>query len=769
MFERRLKLFLGILLGVLSILLLRAFHLQVVTKNAWKAQAEDFNKRAVYTDTTRGRILDHNGLELAVDEGCMDACVDYRAISRNKAWIRSVAAQRLVDRLGAQYSEARRAERIRVVDAESAVVNQDIDRMWALLAEVSGSTPVEIEEIVNSINLKVAMRARHIQYKRFQAADEKHENAGPPPWYRRWLIEGGDAGPSIDDFEQESGEAIEAHPIIKRISNDQYLRLARESSRCPGLVLRAGTIRKYPYGRAAAHAMGVLTSVTRKDLEADESFDDPLRKYEFTDVIGRGGLEGMCENVLRGTRGQVLRRSGRADEIVHKPVPGRDVRCAIDVELQRQLQDLFRTMQVPVDPTGQTTSETVEVAMHGAAVVIDVKTGYVRALASYPDFDPNELQTNFDAIKARHEEAPLMNRATQWAIEPGSTIKPVVGIAGITAGVHIPHVGPLTTHKGIECTGYLVINDRKLSYGRCWVATKYATTLRGAVAHHPVPSSAPHRGSFGNPDGHLVFADALERSCNVYFETIADSFGVMGLSYWFDRFGLGRETGIGIAEADGYLPDRISSPMPSHAWFSGIGQTGVLTTPIQMANVAATIARDGVWMRPKLIENNDELKVPAPTTRGGVMPDRLDLGLDKQALAACREGMLRVVNSEAGTGTGARMSDILIAGKTGTAEAKERFDEVLDDDDQPILDEKGRKLRVPWPRAYGRVQTDRPWYRGAGEDGSQLNHAWFIGFAPANDPQVAFAVMIEYGGSGNFAARQGAKLVEMCRQRGYIK
>ena len=128
------------------------------------------------------------------------------------------------------------------------------------------------------------------------------------------------------------GEETEAHPIIKRISNDQYLRLARESSRCPGLVLRAGTFRKYPYGRAAAHAMGVLTSVARKDLETDESFDDPLRKYEFTDVIGRGGLEGLCENVLRGTRGQVLRRSGRADEIVHKPVPGRDVRCTIDVE-----------------------------------------------------------------------------------------------------------------------------------------------------------------------------------------------------------------------------------------------------------------------------------------------------------------------------------------------------------------------------------------------------------------------------------------------------
>jgi cell division protein FtsI/penicillin-binding protein 2 len=95
MFERRLKLFLGILLGVMCVLLLRAFHLQVLTKNAWRQEAEDFNKREIYTETTRGRILDHNGVELAVDEGCMDACVDYRAISRNKKWIETVAGARL--------------------------------------------------------------------------------------------------------------------------------------------------------------------------------------------------------------------------------------------------------------------------------------------------------------------------------------------------------------------------------------------------------------------------------------------------------------------------------------------------------------------------------------------------------------------------------------------------------------------------------------------------------------------------------------------------
>jgi cell division protein FtsI/penicillin-binding protein 2 len=391
-------------------------------------------------------------------------------------------------------------------------------------------------------------------------------------------------------------------------------------------------------------------------------------------------------------------------------------------------------------------------------------------LASYPDYDLNELQKNFESISGRDEEAPLMNRATQSQLEPGSTIKPLVGLAAISdAKLSVPGIGQLTARTGIECTGYLVLNGRKLQNGRCWTATKYARQLGEAgVAHHPIPH--PHKGSYGNPDGYLHFADALERSCNVYFETCADALGIMGLSNWFEKFGLGRESGIGIAEARGYLPNRISSPLPSHAWFSGIGQTGVLTTPLQMANVAATIARGGTWVRPRLIENADELKLPPVTDRfGKVVPDQADLGLSAEALAACRDGMIRVVNSPDGTGDKARMSGILVAGKTGTAEAKEKFDEVLDDEGKPIVDQKGRKLVVPWPRSIGRTVGKYPWYRGAGENGTQLNHAWFIGFAPANDPQVAFAIMIEYGGSGNFAAKHAPKVVEKCIEHGYIK
>src|SRR5207249_109632 len=107
-------------------------------------------------------------------------------------------------------------------------------------------------------------------------------------------------------------------------------------------------------------------------------------------------------------------------------------------------------------------------------------------------------------------DAPLLNRATQSQLEPGSTIKPVVGLAAITQGLNVPGVGAMTIKTGIHCTGYLVLSGRKMPNGRCWVASKWFDVLGGAVANHPVPPEAPHRGVYGNPDGYLCYADALE-------------------------------------------------------------------------------------------------------------------------------------------------------------------------------------------------------------------------------------------------------------------
>jgi len=424
--------------------------------------------------------------------------------------------------------------------------------------------------------------------------------------------------------------------------------------------------------------------------------------------------------------------------------------------------------------------------MHGAAVVIDIKSGEVRALASYPAFDPNTLDEDYSRLVSDELDRPLFNRATMNQLEPGSTIKVVIGLSAITSGL-------IDVHQGIECTGYLVLPVRgaphKYREGRCWVASKFEKQL-ASVAHHPIPSASPHVGRFGNPDGFLAFGDALERSCNVYFETLGDRMGIDGLSDWMDRFGLGRPTGLGIAEASGRLPRGFKGPSYLRrmtSWFSAIGQGEVAATPIQMANVAATVARGGVWVRPRLLPAdtiavgiNQSKKVGLDRSNPG--PDRVDLNLAPEALAEARAGMTRVVDSHAGTGRvlnhidppggykDDRVMNVTLAGKTGTAQAAKFSIPMRNEHGEPIKDDQGRVKRAflqPWTPAH---PTSTPWYRGSGADGTSLAHAWFIGFAPADNPQIAFCVLVEYGGSGGTAAGPIARdVLEACIEHGYLK
>jgi penicillin-binding protein 2 len=293
------------------------------------------------------------------------------------------------------------------------------------------------------------------------------------------------------------------------------------------------------------------------------------------------------------------------------------------------------------------------------------------------------------------------------------------------------------------------------------VASRYEGDPRvPSVAHHLIPF--PHRGRYGNPDGFLCFADALERSCNVYFETVADRLGMDRLCKWYDRFGLGHETGVGIAESTGRLPNSYpdaGAQQRSILWFSGIGQTRMLATPIQMANVAATVARNGIWMRPRLV-GPGVATTPMKYKNDRHIPDRVDLQLSPESLAAAREGMVNVVNAPSGTGTEGHMDELLVAGKTGTAQASRlRPKELID----------GVEQRVELQPASWGHPTDTPWYRGVGANGDKLNHAWFIGFAPANDPQIAFAVMLQYGGGGGTNAGPIAKRILIaCAEHGYL-
>jgi penicillin-binding protein 2 len=382
-------------------------------------------------------------------------------------------------------------------------------------------------------------------------------------------------------------------------------------------------------------------------------------------------------------------------------------------------------------------------------------------MVSYPTYDVNRYDELYKAMADDEIDEPLRNRATESQLEPGSTVKPLVGLAAITQGV-------IGVNKGVECTGYLVLDDhhghpvRFGTLGRCWVASMYEKLLNGNVAHHQVPF--PHRGHDGNLDGFLTYSDALERSCNVYFETVADRLGIDALTDWMERFGLGHKTGIGIEEYAGYVPahdTRKNSNRRSTGFFGGIGQGYIAATPIQMANIAATIAREGMWMRPQLVMAHDG-HMPALHPLKLERPDTVDLHLDPAAIKACHLGMYNVVNSPGGTGKAAHMTDVVVAAKTGTAQAAKFRSLKRDAQGNPVVDEKGRKQYEEYEASTpGHPNGRMPWYRGTAE--GRIDHSWMIGYAPANDPQVAFGVLVEYGGSGGGAAADVVKAaLEAC-------
>ena len=754
MFERRLKIFLMLLFAVTGVLVLRAAQVQVVQREEWREKAALTMMHSRSTETIRGNIVDFKDRIVAMDRPCIDACIDFRALTDppEPKWVRAVALERLISLRGEAYKSLPRAKRIEALNAEVAQVEADIRAMWDRLADVSGVPREKILETRAGIVHKVMMRRRAVWYRNYHQAVKEFAEREPAPAWRRWLVDEAAEAPQEEDFAKlVVAEELQDHPVLKAVDNPVQNELRKHIEDYPGLELRPGTERHYPFMDAGCHLLGSLARVDREDLKKDPNLGkDERRQYYPNDLIGRGGIEGLAEPLLRGSRGKIVTIEGvERPEARIEPEPGRNVKLSIDFELQKDIMELFGSALVLNEFTNPKSYDKVE--MHGGVVVLDVKTGAVRALVSAPTFDLNQFDEKYDELVADELNLPLLNRATQVAREPGSTVKPVVGLAGIAQGV----VG---VNDGIECTGFMEVNGRRFSSGKCWTQGMFN------IGHHQVPYKAPH------VDGHLTFADAVERSCNVYFETVGDRLRMDGLSQWYTRFGLGRRTGLGIPEVAGSLPSAYKDGIAGlrfATWISSIGQGTTLATPVQMANVAATIARDGVWMRPRLLEPGQDL--PAPDAQFG--PDRVDLGLPRAAVLAAQEGMRRVVNNEAGTGKQVRRDDLVIAGKTGTAQAARIKVKVRDKSGKEVLDAKGNpKMEFLHPSSPLSPNLKAPWYRGFGKEGTDLKHSWYIGFAPADNPKIAFAVMLEYGGSGGTGAGLIAKdVINLLVERGYLE
>lgn len=426
-----------------------------------------------------------------------------------------------------------------------------------------------------------------------------------------------------DRIERDFRNSRKLDTILARdnLTWDQVAAVSLHSLDLPGVDVEVGEVRSYPYGEVMAHVVGYVGAVSR--AEKDKSQNE-LSIPGFR--IGKNGVEKQCENILRGTagnvqmemnaRGQVVRELARRD-----PIKGNDVTITIDAGLQQAIQQRF--------------SEEVS----ASAVVIDVHTGAIRALVSHPSFDPNLFtygisKSEWDVLN-NDERKPLLNKALDGLYAPGSTFKLVTALAGLESGI----ISPDTT---VFCPGYLELGSHKF---HCW-----------------------KKGGHGS----VSFISAMAGSCDVYFYEIGRRIGIDKIHNMAKQLGLGQKTGIDMPhEKAGFVPNKAwktatknSSWQQGETLVSAIGQGYILTTPIQLAVMTARIASGGRAVKPhiifdKKIESADSKQWP----RISVNPDSIEL---------LQEAMNAVVNEGIGTAYGARILDekMAMAGKTGTSQVR---------------------------------------------------------------------------------------------------
>lgn len=458
--------------------------------------------------------------------------------------------------------------------------------------------------------------------------------------------------------------------VAENLSWDQFAAINVNSPDLPGLQPEIGETRHYPLGDAMSHVVGYVAAVAEADIGEDPMLQLPGFR------IGKSGIERIQDKELRGKAGvsrvevnafgRVIRELTRRDG-----QPGEDVTITLDAELQK-----FAVARL----AGES----------GAVVVMDVRNGDVLTLASTPGFDPLPFNVGLNQRQwqelTRDPRNPLVNKALSGQFPPGSTFKMMVAIAALELG--------LTRDHSVFCNGALDFGSHTF---HCWKKHGH---------------------------GNLTMAAAMEHSCDIYFYDVARRVGIDKISEIGNRFGLGKPTGIGLAaEKAGVMPTRDwklatmgESWQQGETLIAGIGQGFVLTTPLQLAVMAARLA-SGHAVKPRLMHPR----------KGEPVPEIPPIAVSPAALAVAREGMYRVSNSPSGTAYRARITgdpDFLIAGKTGTSQVRritryERETRVLKNEE------------LPW------VERD---------------HAVFVAFAPYNDPRYAISVLVEHGGGGSAVA-----------------
>lgn len=492
---------------------------------------------------------------------------------------------------------------------------------------------------------------------------------------------------------QKGYSSTRAITISDNIPREAVSEFSESSDNFAGINIVVKPAREYTSGTLASHILGYAGKINSDEYEKRKNY------YTSNDIIGKTGIEYVFEEYLKGKNGtkqidMAVDGTTTAEYISQEAIAGSDVVLTIDANLQKVTEDALASNIEKISTGGFGKAYD---AKAGACVVMNVNSGEILAMASFPDYNPSDFVGGISNSAwnnyINNPAKPLVDKAIQNSYSPGSTYKMVTAIAGLESGV-------IDLNTRINDTG--VYTKYKDYQPRCWVYTDY------------------HTGH-----GYLNVSQAIEKSCNYFFYETSDRMGIDTLVKYAKYFGLGSKTGVELqGETAGVLSSKESKAKLHNGerWSAGdtlqsaIGQYDNEYSPVQMARYISILANGGNRISPtiiKTIRNSDGSEVSKDEIERFVNK-KLDISeenvenieINNNNLNAILEGMKSVTSDSGGTAyVRFKDFDISVGGKTGSAEAP-----------------------------------------------NNKVHAWFVGFAPFENPEIAIVVMVENGGHGNYTA-----------------
>ncbi len=667
----------------------RLYQLQILDGSIYQSQADDNRFRFIEVAAPRGVIYDRNG--------------EILARNRPSFVIAVVPAELPDDIIGTEIDEQElaieRLLRVLKADSDPEVALNLAEVMFLRLGRADFAT------VVTQAGVQLGYRLVNLQFVEKDGDTERLVESPTiiPDLSQQLPLEGLVALVYRAVELGAQGSSFEGIPLLELVNRERAFNVAEETYQLRGVKVQQIPVRDYVYKELVSHTLGFMGPIPAlaSEIYESEGYRDP------NEQVGLNGLEYTYQDELRGRPGQkyievdILGREIRTVGKVVEPVPGLNLRLSIDIQLQ---QVMYQSLSAMADKVG---------SPNAVAIAMNPKTGAIMGLVSLPSFDNNifseGIGPEYLALEA-DERKPLINYAIGGLYPPGSTFKVVSATAALAEGV-------------IDPTSVIVDN------GPIYLRNRY---FPNDLSQAQKFVSWNHK--LGINHGRMTVVEAIALSNDIFFYWVGGGFpnsleglGNERLAKWMTLFGYSSQTGIDLpGEVTSFPPDdqwkRINL---AESWVTGdsynmaIGQGYVLGTPLQVLVSAAAVANGGYVMKPQIVQEMIDAE-------GGLQWEykpiiERELPVSKSLLSYVQKGMWAAVNAPYGTAPNSQVPNVTVAGKTGTAEFCQ-WDPAIED------------------CAFRDKDDNLPF------------HAWYVAYAPFEDPEIAVVVFVYDGGEGSSVA-----------------